>query len=373
MTLSEMIRLMANNEFDAKAFEQSETFHSVCRLQECLRQNPDEGSEEVLRYWIERGLKKELHNTEKAGYKWASYLPVSALERGAATKKLYPLLFVLHGAGNPIYLAESYGYTHIAAREELIVIIPENESAESIDALFSYAKEHYPIDLSRIYIAGYSLGGIMTSRHAIRWPERFAAAGVGGMLFASGSIGTFWHLGIPWPGETYTEEMLAHAAQIRIPVCQCIGEQEFLNLLPLCSNRPAAQSRDQTVPKDGHPAPQIDLSSKGKLASVNNWRRIAGCPALTEEQIRKAVQNTADIVTEKLGFPFEHTEVRKLENRSHYIGDCINPDGETLARFICMGKSPHWPSAALAELTWEFMKQFARDASTGKLYFLNTK
>ena len=36
----------------------------------------------------------------------------------------------MHGSGNPIYLAETYGYTNISAREELIVIIPEDETDE---------------------------------------------------------------------------------------------------------------------------------------------------------------------------------------------------------------------------------------------------
>lgn len=49
------------------------------------------------------------------------------------------------------------------------------------------------------------------------------------------------------------------------------------------------------------------------------------------------------------------------------MGDCVNGDGDVLARFICAGKSPHWPSMALAELTWGFIRQFARDPDTGVL------
>jgi hypothetical protein len=54
---------------------------------------------------------------------------------------------------------------------------------------------------------------------------------------------------------------------------------------------------------------------------------------------------------EKLGFPFEETRVVNFEGRSSYIGDCVNTDGEVLARFACIGKSPHWPCASLVNIT----------------------
>lgn len=40
----------------------------------------------------------------------------------------------------------------MAAREELIVIIPEDETPDTIDKLFAYAKEHYSVDWIRVYM-----------------------------------------------------------------------------------------------------------------------------------------------------------------------------------------------------------------------------
>ena len=362
--LLNLLTMMGAPEFDAESYGKSESINGILVNQECMLQNPAEGSAETLNYWEERGLIKELHEADNGPEKWASYLPLSHVN-GTAPGKTYPLMFVMHGSGNPIYLAESYGYTHIAAREEIIVMIPETETSGKMEQLFTYAKEHYPVDWSRVYMVGYSLGGFMTARHGIRWPERFAAVGIGGMLFANGPTGVHKQNDVVWPEETITSEMVTHAAEVKLPVCICMGEQEVLGLLPVTKDEPPFTPPGGDASEEK--ADRIDLSSTNKIASVNNWRQIAGCLRIPEEQVREAARYSADIVTEKLGFPTEATRVEIREGRSHFVGDCVNTEGENLARFVCLGKSSHWPSRALAEITWEFIKQFSRDPETGKL------
>ena len=164
-----LMKMMAAQDFDAASFGESETFAKIVENQALMNTYRQEDAPEVLSYWEEQGLIKQLHDTEAIYTKWASYLPKSYVD-DPTCGRTYPLLFVMHGSGNPIYLAETYGYTSIAAREELIVIIPEDETPENIDKLFAYAREHYPVDWTRVYMVGYSLGGFMTSRHAMRWP-----------------------------------------------------------------------------------------------------------------------------------------------------------------------------------------------------------
>lgn len=362
--LLHLLTMMGAPEFDAESYGRSESLTGILGNQECMLANPDEGSPETVKYWEERGLKKKLHQADVLAEKWASYLPMSYVN-GTAPGKTYPLLFVMHGSGNPIYLAESYGYTHIAAREELIVIIPETETPEKLEELFAYAKEHYPVDWSRVYMVGYSLGGFMTARHGIRWPERFAAVGIGGMLFANGPTGVHKQNDVVWPEETITPQMVEHAAEVKLPVCVCMGESEILGLLPIGKDEP-----DFTPPggdASEEKADRIDLSGRNKIASVNNWRQIAGCPRISEEKVREAARYSPDIVTEKLGFPMERTSVELREGRSHFIGDCVNAEGQNLARFVCMGKSAHWPSRALTEMTWEFIRRFSRNQATGQI------
>lgn len=371
-----LTKMMATKDFDAAGFGESETFAGILQNQTLMNTCPQEDAPEVIAYWERRGLVKQLHDTEPVCTKWASYLPKSYID-DPDSGRTYPLLFVMHGAGNPIYLAESYGYTTIAAREQWIVIMPEDETAESVDKLYAYAKAHYPVDWSRVYMVGYSLGGFMTSRHAMRWPRRFAAVGSGGMLFANGPAAPHVQAGKVWPGEDITPEMVRRAAQYRVPACVCMGEQEVLGLLPVTQDEPVNEwmqhlaetekKRTENVEKPKEEG-RIDLSGKNKIQSLNNWRIVNGCPPVDEETVRKVAASTADIVEEKIGFPFEETSVITREKRSHFVGDSIAADGEVYFRVIALARSPHWPSQALAELTWEFISQFAVDPETGISY-----
>ena len=371
-----LMKMMAAQDFDAASFGESETFAKIVENQALMNTYRQEDAPEVLSYWEEQGLIKQLHDTEAIYTKWASYLPKSYVD-DPTCGRTYPLLFVMHGSGNPIYLAETYGYTSIAAREELIVIIPEDETPENIDKLFAYAREHYPVDWTRVYMVGYSLGGFMTSRHAMRWPERFAAVGSGGMLFANGPSTPHVQAGKVWPGENTTPEMVRRAAHYKIPACTCMGEQEVLGLLPVTQDEPVNQwaehlSEEEKKRTEGRSEPRqedrIDLSGRNKIQSINNWRIANGCTSVNEAAVRKAAASTANIVEEKIGFPFEKTSVITRENRSHFVGDSVSEDGETYFRTIALAKSPHWPSQALAELTWEFISQFAVDPETGISY-----
>ena len=143
----DMMKLMSSPQMDIDVFGRSETYRVMCENKYCLRFGfENEACPEVIAYWEEKGLHKELHDAdpEKPWKKWASYLPMDYVRTGEGK---YPLLFVLHGAGNPIFLAETYGYTSIAAREQMIVIIPEDETPQSIERLLDYAYAHYPVDI----------------------------------------------------------------------------------------------------------------------------------------------------------------------------------------------------------------------------------
>ncbi len=372
--LMNLMKMMSTPDFDVQAYGDSESFAGILENQAVFGKYRQEDCPEVLAYWQNLGLVKELHDTQEECTKWASYLPVSYAEN-PDNDRTYPLLFVMHGSGNPIYLAESYGYTHIAAREELIVIIPEDETPENIDKLFAYAREHYPVDWSRVYMVGYSLGGFMTSRHAMRWPERFAAVGSGGMLFANGPAAPHVQASKLWPGENITPEMVVRASEFKVPACICMGEREVLGLLPVTQDEPINQwvahlseEEKKRTEKESQPEPQdrIDLSGRNKIQSVNNWRIANGCMPISEEMVRSHVP--CNITEEKIGFPFEKTDVIIRESREHYLGDSVASDGEVYFRMIALANSPHWPSRALTELTWEFISQFALDPETGKSY-----
>ena len=113
-----LMKMMAARDFDAASFGESETFARIVENQAPMNTYSQEDAPEVLAYWEERGLIKQLHDAGQIYTKWASYLPKSYVDNPTGGRT-YPLLFVMHGSGNPIYLAETYGYTSIAAREPI--------------------------------------------------------------------------------------------------------------------------------------------------------------------------------------------------------------------------------------------------------------
>ncbi len=122
-------------------------------------------------------------------YEWVPNEVFETMENG--TDETYPLIVVMHGNGDhEIYEAESNGWVQLAGDERVIVVAMKDifqsgfppESAEN-----RYGKENsefvrdvicekYPVDMSRIYIAGFSIGAFVTADTAAAAPDLFAAA-----------------------------------------------------------------------------------------------------------------------------------------------------------------------------------------------------
>ena len=340
-----LFQAMGDSEADGMAIAASEDGRLIGARMAVM--GMPEGSEEGKAFWRAQGLIKEMHG--EGLDKWASYLPVAS---ETEPERKFPLIFCLHGAHNPIQLTESYGIIQVAAENECIVIAPENENWENIERLYNFAKENYPVDLSRVYSMGYSFGGFMTSRNVLAHPEIFAGAGMGGMLFATKCRAH--DLDGQWYTEyELTDEMLAKAEQLEVPAVLYMGENEMLRLLPLWKNPEGPDVRDGVIP----------LMSEDKQQSYNNFRRAAGCgPATFLKQGEEG-----DPVEVALGVKYDRTEVREYHGRKYFIGDSVKEDGECLLRTIAVEKMVHWPTVMFGELLWEHLKHFARDPETGKL------
>ena len=341
-----LFQAMGDSEADAAAIAASEDGRLIAERMAVMGMPED--SEVSRDFWAnyEKGLCKKVHG--EGLEKWSSFIPLAA-ER--ERERRFPLIFCLHGAHNPIQLTESYGVMQVAAREECIVIAPENENWESIARLLEYARAHFPVDPRRVYSIGYSFGGFMSSRNVLAHPELFAGVGMGGMLFAGDCPGH--DLDGQWYGEYHlTEEMLARAEQLGVPSLLFMGENEMLRLLPLWKD-PEGEVRDGIIP----------LQSADKQRAFNNWRRAGGCG---ETEFLKSGQDVGP-VENSIGARFERTEVRAFHGRRYFVGDSLNAEGECLFRTVACEKMVHWPTPAFAELVWEHIGKYARDLETGKL------
>lgn len=345
-SITGLFQAMGDSAADPAAIAASEDGKIIAQRMAVMAMPED--SQESKSFWAnyEKGLRKEVHGHGLD--KWASYIPLAA-ER--EPDRSFPLIFCLHGAHNPIQLTESYGIIQVAAREECIVIAPENENMDNILALLDYAKQNYPVDESRVYSIGYSFGGFMSSRNVLTHPEIFAGVGMGGMLFA-GDVVAHDLDGQWYPEYKLTEEMLQKAEELEMPVLLFMGENEMLRLLPLWKE-PEIEIKGGVIP----------LESKDKQKAFNNWRRVGGCgPAefLADNENVGPVENS-------IGAKFEKTEVREYHGRKYFIGDSVKSDGECLFRTVACEKMVHWMTDAFAELVWEHIGKYARDPKTGRL------
>lgn len=68
-----------------------------------------------------------------------------------------------------------------------------------------------------------------------------------------------------------------------------------------------------------------------------------------------------------LGFCGDHEEIRSYHGIRHFIADKRNAGGVTAYRYVAVDKNPHWPLLMMAELSWEFFKNYRRDTGTGRI------
>ena len=107
----------------------------------------DEMDPAYVQKWHAQGLDKQVMERNDFYHRWALFTPVSAREKSS---RRYPLLFVLHGSSMPINWEECSGFLPIAAREELIVCIPQDHSLQNLLRLYDILTRDYPVDPGRV-------------------------------------------------------------------------------------------------------------------------------------------------------------------------------------------------------------------------------
>lgn len=121
---------------------------------------------------------------ETESYGYLLYLPENYAEQ-----EEWPLLLYLHGGGSlgsnlslllreEIIMKELGSQLHIPA----IVVAPQapkgpgwDYQIPNLEAFLTAVEEEYPVDTTRIYLTGYSMGGYGTWAWGLHDPDRFAA------------------------------------------------------------------------------------------------------------------------------------------------------------------------------------------------------
>jgi predicted peptidase len=126
--------------------------------------------------------------SEKAGLNFLLYLPD---QYGADADKKWPLLLFLHGSGergddlDALKVGGLVEYLKVESDFPFIVVSPqlagkevswsEDDTVESLFTLIEEIQTLYAVDPTRIYLAGFSLGGAGVWEIGLRHPHRFAA------------------------------------------------------------------------------------------------------------------------------------------------------------------------------------------------------
>lgn len=117
-----------------------------------------------------------------------NYLVYTPSQVGEQTRKKWPLVIFLHGAGErgtDLNLVKKHGLTMMAEQGEkfpFILAAPQcpvesfwDRQLDALDGFLSELLRTYPIDTERIYLTGLSMGGFGTWHWAERRPNAFAA------------------------------------------------------------------------------------------------------------------------------------------------------------------------------------------------------
>ena len=360
-----------NNEVDLEALKEGGFFEPLQEMMEPVLMSLDDQSPEVIAYWAKHGMVKESHGKytpmdwgeyeRRTGHHyevppmslqnhnilWNSFVPVSAFQPENKGRK-YPVVFALHGAFNPKSIVDGWGFPQEAARREWILIAPSIEVDMAIEKILEEAKQLYPIDESRIYVTGFSYGGMMTNLLGNQRPDLFAACAPCGAAMSNGfSEGR--SMGEPLP--PFDGVPRALALNTYMPILNCMGQL------------------------DGHPFPYYDSKSRWTgepnaaemLAGVNSWAKVNHAKEFTLEEIM-ALKDRDDVSIEEknIGLPLEpdcrHTVV--AEGVTNYIGDLKSDDGVVRVRIMCKANIPHWPTPEMVRQIFEFFSHFSRDPET---------
>lgn len=123
-----------------------------------------------------------------------------------------PLVVVLHGGSDdPLNIVMGCGWAQKAVDEKFIIVSPSNEDPNYVMQVLDYVEGLYAIDHSRMYVSGFSMGGMGTSNLGKAYPNVFAA------IAPMGSCGGSFVEGIDYEA-------------VDLPVCMVIGGADDLNV-----------------------------------------------------------------------------------------------------------------------------------------------
>lgn len=380
LSVEALLVAMSNpSPIDMDKFKACNADAAVAEMMENVVLHPDEHSPESLDYWKQKGMIKEFHGEDapmdweeyekKTGNhydvkkafpqnlwkKWTSFLPVSATFPENKNRK-YPLLVVLHGAGNTVYTVDGWGFETTAAQREWIMIVPSIEMAEVVFPIIEEAKKRYPVDESRIYLTGFSYGSVYTNILGLKRPELFAAVAPCGGFLTDGKFIPYGKRALPEGPEPRFEEPMfiydgdqSEAGKYKLPAISIIGSHDR-------KRWPLGKSAERET----------------LLSDLNFWARINDAEEFSEEALDNIPEDAPE-AAKLIGLPLEQEDahIKWSDGLQYAIGDVRSRDGVVRIRLVDEENVPHWPTPELSRLVCDFFAHFARDPQTKESIYIS--
>jgi poly(3-hydroxybutyrate) depolymerase len=251
------------------------------------------------------------------------YFPSSYNKSGNNT---YPLVIMMNGtAQNPIHDAEGTGWTTLAPRENILLVVPEYDdyatysNVNRLISVLDYIEDTYPVDRTRVYSTGFSNGGAMSVALASEHPERLAAISAYG-----------------WMVDMRHDQSLADRYDIPFQVLQ--GTQEYTE-------------------KDTAGNPMIMQDEREAIRSLFLFNEMISAEKQPDyRQVPYWGYEPSSVETKSIdGVKITISSYQK-EGYHNPLTQLVLIDGET-----------HRVHPYDAELAWNFMKKFRRD-ERGRLF-----
>lgn len=343
-------------------------------------------------YYQSLGLRCEFHHPEAYYDRWKLFVP-----QGLAPQERRPIFFWNHGGGNSIESEETMtGYLQLAGRERFFLVMAQNTNPDWLLSILDQVAGRYPVDLTRVYLGGFSQGAAQCHSFYTHYPDRIAAVAL--------TCTDIWR---PWDNfdNRYTQEELANLRRAVVPISLQVGQCEPFPFAPLNDwhkNRMNPIPREQrgrpddfehpgkiqdkdptriTAPGKGRydpgkpnvtrmasmyePRPDEDVHVWG-VERVNRRLELLGCEPRDVRRCAGFFFQPEDELHHTTGIYGDEEEIRELYGVKHSIVRIKDRGGTVVFQYIVTANAPHWPPVTAAELGWAFVKQFCRNAATGK-------
>jgi hypothetical protein len=323
--------------FDREAFEKTEVYKRAQKNREINKLYPDDPmNPELLKYWENKGCKKELFDTERNEglYQYSVFTPIDM-----DMSKRYAMLFISHGGGGNNYGAEGQGFNNLVSSEKVICVYANNggKSNDEVEPEFkriyeALIEKGYPIDRERVYAVGFSAGADASGVLGSAWPELIAgiAPMPGGNVFEKG-------------GHWENPENYAKNLDKKMPMICVAGTMDGGDVYPLTTDKAYKNFN-------------IWMSV---ISKINNFEN-------QSLEHRDWLIENGNPTQKVFGFDFQKTWEEDIEGLHYYCGEYYDENNIPYARFMSAEGIPHMMPNSSVGIVWEYLKHFRRDIDTGE-------